>query len=149
MDTKLKLENALKDAMRANDDTSRRTLRMALSAIKMAEIDKGSAIDETALIAILQKEIKSRREAIQEGQKANRPDLVIANEDEIKVIEQFLPQPLSIEELTNLVQSAITEVGAKVPADMGKVMKILLPRIQGRSPSDQVSQLVRQLLQSQ
>jgi len=149
MDIKLKLENELKDAMRAHDDTSKRTIRMALAAIRMAEIDKGSAIDETTLLAILQKEIKSRREAIQEGQKANRADLVAANEAEIKVIEQFLPQPLSPDELTTLIQSVITEVGAKAPTDMGKVMKILLPRIQGRAPGDQVSQLVRQLLQSQ
>jgi uncharacterized protein len=149
MDTKLKLENALKDAMRANDDTSKRTLRMALAAIRMTELDKGSAIDETTLLAILQKEIKSRREAIQEGQKANRADLVSANEAEIKVIEQFLPQPLSSEELTALIQTVIAEVGAKAPTDMGKVMKILIPRIQGRAPSDQVSLLVRQLLQSQ
>jgi uncharacterized protein len=149
MDTKLKLENALKDAMRAKDDTSKRTLRMALAAIRMAEIDKGSAIDETTLMAILQKEIKSRREAIQEGQKANRADLVAANEAEIKVIEQFLPQPLSSDELTALIQSVIIEVGAKAPTDMGKVMKVLLPRIQGRAPGDQVSQLVRQLLQNQ
>ena len=75
MDTKLKLENALKDAMRAGDDTGKRTVRMALAAIRMAEIEKGSALDETSLMAILQKEIKGRNEAIREAQQANRPDL--------------------------------------------------------------------------
>ncbi len=148
MDIKSKLENALKDAMRAGDDTSKRTLRMALAAIRMAEIDKGSALDETSLLAILQKEIKSRNEAIREGQQANRPDLVTANEAEIKVLEQYLPKALSSDELRELVRSVISEVEAKTPADMGKVMKVLIPRLQGRAPGDQASQMVRQLLQS-
>jgi uncharacterized protein len=148
MDTKLKLENALKDAMRAGDDTGKRTVRMALAAIRMAEIEKGSALDETSLMAILQKEIKGRNEAIREAQQANRPDLVSANEAEFKVLEQYLPKSLSPEELKELVQTVISEVGATTPADMGKVMKALLPRLQGRAPGDQASQMVKQLLQS-
>ena len=148
MDTKLKLENALKDAMRAGDDTGKRTVRMALAAIRMAEIEKGSAMDETSLMAILQKEIKGRNEAIREAQQANRPDLVSANEAEFKVLEQYLPKSLSPEELKELVQTVISEVGATTPADMGKVMKALLPRLQGRAPGDQASQMVKQLLQS-
>ena len=148
MDTKLKLENALKDAMRAGDDTGKRPVRMALAAIRMAEIEKGSALDETSLMAILQKEIKGRNEAIREAQQANRPDLVSANEAEFKVLEQYLPKSLSPEELKELVQTVISEVGATTPADMGKVMKALLPRLQGRAPGDQASQMVKQLLQS-
>jgi uncharacterized protein YqeY len=148
MDTKLKLENALKDAMRAGDDTGKRTVRMALAAIRMAEIEKGSALDETSLLAIMQKEIKGRNEAIREAQQANRPDLVSANEAETKVLEQYLPKSLSPEELKELVQTVISEVGAKSPTDMGKVMKALLPRLQGRAPGDQASQMVKQLLQS-
>lgn len=148
MDIKLKLENALKDAMRAGDDTGKRSVRMALAAIRMAEIEKGSALDETSLLAILQKEIKSRNEAIREAQQANRPDLVSANEAEIKVLEQYLPKSLSPEELKELVQTVISEVGATTPADMGKVMKALLPRLQGRAPGGQASQMVKQLLQS-
>ena len=148
MDTKQKLENALKEAMRASDDTSKRTVRMALAAIRMAEIDKGSALDENSMLAILQKEIKGRNEAIREAQQANRVDLVSANEAEIKVLEQYLPKGLSPEELREIVQTVISEVGAKTPADMGKVMKALLPRLQGRAPGDQTSQMVKQLLQS-
>jgi uncharacterized protein YqeY len=148
MDTKQKLESALKDAMRAGDDTAKRTLRMALAAIRMAEMDKGSALDETSIMAILQKEIKSRNEAIQEAQRANRADLIAANQAEIKVLEQYLPKPLSGEELKQIAQAVISEVDAKTPADMGKVMKVLLPRLQGRAPGDQASQVVRQLLQS-
>jgi uncharacterized protein YqeY len=148
MDTKLKLENALKDAMRAGDDTGKRTIRMALAAIRMAEMEKGAALDETSLLAILQKEIKGRQEAIREAQQANRADLISANEAEIKVLGQYLPKSLSTEELKELVQNVISEVGAKTPADMGKVMKALLPRLQGRAPGDLASQMVKQLLQS-
>jgi uncharacterized protein len=147
MDTKQKLENALKEAMRAGDDTGKRTVRMALAAIRMAALEKGTALDETSVMAILQKEIKGRQEAIREAQTAKRDDLISANEAEIKVLEQYLPKGLSAEELKALVQTVISEVDAKPPADMGKVMKALLPRLQGRAPGDQASQMVKQLLQ--
>ena len=147
MDTlKIRIETELKDAMRANDDVRRRTLRMVLSAIKLSEIEKSALLDENSITAILHKEVKSRRESILDAQKANRTDLVSDNEAEIKVLEAFLPQPLSGNELNALVQFAIDEVGAKSPADMGKVMKVLRPRLQGKAPGDQVSQAVRQFL---
>jgi hypothetical protein len=99
------------------------------------------------VLAILQKEIKMRRESLDEAQQANRPDLVAEAEAEIAVVNAFLPQAFSADELKALVEAAIAEAGADSPADMGKVMKLLVPRIQGRAPGDQVSQLVRQLLQ--
>jgi len=133
--------------MRANDDVHRRTLRMALTAIKLSEVEKGAALDENGIMAILQKEIKNRRESIQDAQRANRPDLIADNEAEIKVLEGYLPKPLSSEELTELARSVIAEVGATSPADMGKVMKVLLPRVQGKAPGDQVSLVVRSILQ--
>jgi len=147
MDTKLKLDNALKDAVRANDDVRRRTLRMAIAAIHQAEVDRQTTLDEAGVAAILQKEIKTRREALEEAQKAERADLAAANEAEIAVLQAFLPQALSAEELRALAQAAIAEVDAASPADMGKVMKALLPRLAGRAPGDQVSQMVRELLQ--
>jgi uncharacterized protein YqeY len=146
MDTKSQLENALKDAMRANDDVRRRTIRMALAAIKQAEVDRQVKLDEAALLAILQKEIKTRRESLEEAQKASRSDLASAAEAEIAVLNVFLPKGFSPEELRALVQAAIAEVGATSPADMGKVMKILMPKIGGRAPGDQVSAMVRELL---
>jgi uncharacterized protein YqeY len=146
MDTKSQLENALKDAMRANDDVRRRTIRMALAAIKQAEVDRQVKLDEAALLAILQKEIKTRRESLEEAQKASRSDLASAAEAEIAVLKVFLPKGFSPEELRALVQAAIAEVGATSPADMGKVMKILMPKIGGRAPGDQVSAMVRELL---
>ncbi len=147
MDTKTKLENALKEAMRASDEVKKRTVRMALAAIKQAKVDRRASLDEAAVLAILQKEIKTRRESLEEARKANRPDLVAAAEAEIAVVNCFLPQALNADELKALVEAVIAEAGAASPNDMGKVMKLLVPRIQGRAPGDQVSQLVRQLLQ--
>ena len=148
MDTlRLKLESTLKDAMRANDDVHRRTIRMVLAAVKLSEVEKGSALDDNSILAIIQKEVKNRRESIQDAKKANREDLVSANEAEIRVLEGYLPQPLSLDELNTLAKAAIAEVGAKSPVKMGKVMKVLLPRVQGKVPGDQVSQVIRQLLQ--
>jgi len=148
MDTKQKMESALKDGMRSNDDTVKRTLRVALATLKLAEVEKGSSLDENSLLAIIQKEIKGRHESIQDAQKANRPDLVQSYQMEIAILEKFLPKQLSPQEINDLARSAIEEAGAVSIADMGKVMKLLLPRVQGRAPGDQISQAVRQLLTS-
>ncbi len=147
MDIKAQLESDLKDAMRSGDDVRKRTVRMALSAIRLTEVEKGGRLDEAALISVLQKEVKSRREAIADAQRANRPDLADAAEAEIKVLDSYLPQPLSQQELETLARQTITEAGASSPADMGKVMKLLTPRLQGRATGNQASQVVRQLLQ--
>lgn len=147
METKQKLETSLKEAMRANDAVRKTTIRMALSAIKLAEVEKNSPLDDATVLAIIQKEIKGRRESIQDAEKANRPELITAAEDEIKILNEFLPKQLTAEELTQLAKIAIQEVGAVSPTDMGKVMKILMPRVQGRIAGDQVSQILKQLLQ--
>ncbi len=147
METKAKLENDLKDAMRSGDDTRKRTIRMVLAAIKQTEIDKQVTLDETGVIGILQKEVKTRRESLEEAQKAGRADLAVSTEAEIQVLNGYLPQAMDPTELTALAESVIAEVGATTPADMGKVMKALLPRVAGRAANDQVSQVVRGLLQ--
>ena len=147
METKAKLEQTLRTAMKAGDDVSRRTVRMALAAIRQMEIDKQIELDESAVLAIVQKEIKTRRESVEEARKANRADIVAATEAEIKILETFLPPAMSADELKALVTATIAEVGAVSPADMGKVMKVLIPRLAGRAPGDQVSAAVRQALQ--
>lgn len=146
MDIRTELTETMKRAMKANDDVSRRTTRMALAAIKQAEVDKQTKLDETAMIALLQKEIKNRREAIEEATKANRPDLVAENEAEIKVLQAFLPKALGTEELRALVQAAITETSAAAQTDMGRVMKALMPKVAGRAAGDQVSAMVKEFL---
>ncbi len=147
MTTKAQLESQLKDAMRASDDVRKRTLRMVLSAIRLTEIDNGAALDEAGIMTILQKEVKSRRESIAEAQHANRPDLAAATEAEIVVLEDFLPKPMSSQELESAAKQVIAEVGATSLKEMGLVMKTLLPRLQGRAAGDQASQVVRKLLQ--
>lgn len=148
MNTKTVLESALKDAMRASDVVRKRTLRMAISAIRLAEVEKGGALDENALLGILHKEIKSRQESIEDARRANRPDLVADSEAEIQILQGFLPQPLSPEELENLARQVIAEVGAASPREMGQIMKQLMPRLEGRATGEQASQVVRKLLPS-
>ena len=147
MNLKSQLESALKDAMKANDDVKRRTLRMALSNIKMAEIDKGSALDDLTVMSILQKEIKSRREAIQDAQKAHREDLIDASLAEITVLESYLPKPLSDDELGEMVKSVTAELNTANPSDMGRIIKVVIERVQGRAAGDRISKAVRAKLQ--
>ena len=147
MEIKNQLEDALKEAMRAGDDVGKRTIRMVLAAIRQVEIDKQVKLDETAVLSIIQKEIKSRREAVDEARSAGRLDIVTATEAEITVLQAYLPKAMNADELKSLAEIAIAEVGAASPTDMGKVMKLLMPRVAGRAPGDQVSATVRQLLQ--
>ena len=147
METKAQLEIALKEAMKAGDDVRKRTVRMVLAAVRQVEIDRQVKLEEPAVLAIIQKEIKTRKEAVEEARHANRPDIVAATEAEIVVLKAYLPQAMGEEELRRLVDAAIVEAGAVTPADMGKVMKLLMPRIAGRASGDQISATVRQLLQ--
>jgi uncharacterized protein YqeY len=119
---------------------------MVLAAIKQTEIDKRAELDDLAVIALIQKEIKNRREALEEANRANRADLAEANQAEIKVLEAFLPKAMPAEELRALVQSAIAETGASSPGDMGKVMKSVMGKVAGRAPGDVVSATVKELL---
>lgn len=147
MDMKTQLNEAVKESMRSGDEVRKRTLRMTLAAIKQIEVDRRISLDDAAVLSILQKEIKLRKEALDEAQKANRIDLADDAQAEIDVLKVFLPKGFSPEELRQLVQETIVETGAVAPADMGKVMKVLQPKIAGRAPGDQVSALVRELLQ--
>ena len=146
MDIKTQLNNAVKEAMKSGDEVRKRTLRMVLAAVKQVEVDKRVTLDDMAVIALVQKEIKNRREALEEAHKANRPDLAADNEAEIAVLEVFLPKAIPAEELKALVQAAIAESGAVSMTDMGKVMKLVMPKVAGRAPNDMISATVRELL---
>jgi uncharacterized protein YqeY len=146
--TQEKLSESLKEAMRAQDALRKRTLRMALAAIKNAEIDKNASLDEAQVIAILQKEMKSRYETIEGAEQAGRPDLISEAQAEIKVLEEYLPQGLSREELEDIIRETIAEVGATTPREMGKVMQAVMPKVRGRADGKEVNQLVRDLLNS-
>ncbi len=144
---KTKLNDMLHDAMRNKDEVSRNTVRMVLTSLKLAEVEKNQPLDDAGIMSLIQKEIKMRHESIADFIKGNRPDLVENNEKEIKVLEQFLPKQLSDDEVKAIVDSAIKEVGAASIADMGKVMKTILPKIQGKASSDRISTFVKELLQ--
>jgi len=146
MNTKIKLSDELKDALRAKDELRKRTIRMALAAIKNTEIDKGSELDEPAILAILQKEVKNRQETIEGAQQAKRDDLIAEAEAEIAILEQYLPRSLTAEELEKLARDSIAESGATSPREMGNVMRLLMPKIQGRADGKDASQVVQRLL---
>jgi uncharacterized protein YqeY len=146
MELKEQLTADMRGAMKSGDDLKRTTLRMALAAIKNAEIDSRKELEPAEVLAIVQKEVKNRRESIVDAEAANRPDLVEGAEAEIAILEHYLPAGLSEDELRDMVRAAIAESGADSPRGMGEVMKVLMPRVQGRADGKQVSAVVRELL---
>jgi uncharacterized protein YqeY len=147
METRQELETAMREAMRSRDEITLRTIRMVMSSVKMADIDKGQPVDEAGIQSILQKEIKSRHEAVAEAEKAGRADLIEANKAEITILNAYVPKQMSASELDELVKTAIVETAASGPGDMGKVMKAVLPKVQGRAPGNVVSAAVRKILE--
>ncbi|MGD8622343.1 MAG: GatB/YqeY domain-containing protein [Anaerolineales bacterium] len=148
MITKEKLESDLKDAMRSGDDVKKRTLRMVLSTLKLAEVEKQAPVEGADLLSIIQKEVKSRQETIDEAQKAGRDSLVESTQAEIEFLETYLPEALSESELQELVTQTIQATGAAGPQDMGKVMQAIMPKVKGRADGKTVSTLVQQTLAS-
>lgn len=146
MSIKSDLENDLKKAMKSTDSFRKRVIRMVLASVKLAEIEKGAVLDDDAVMSVLQKEVKSRRESITDAERAGRGDLVTQAEEDIALLETYLPQPLSEQELENMAQEAIKESGATSQREMGQVMKLLVPRLQGRATGNEASQVVRKLL---
>jgi hypothetical protein len=144
--TKEALESDLHSAMRAGDTVRKSTLRLVLTAIKLAEVEKLEPLDENELIAVLQKESKMRRESIEESKRAEREDLIGPLENELAVLQSYLPKPFTTEELQALARQAISETGVTEMQDMGKVMKVLMPKVQGRADGKIVSETVRGLL---
>jgi uncharacterized protein YqeY len=144
--TRATFEAELKQAMRSGDDLRKRTLRMILAAVQLAEVERRGELDEPALLGILQKEVKTRQETIADAEKAGRGDLTRAATDELQLLQTYLPQSLKMDELERLVRQAIADTAAQGPQDMGKVMKELMPKVQGRADGKVVSTLVRDLL---
>lgn len=146
MVTKVELETELRNAMRSGDEIRKRTLRMILAAAKLAEVDKRGELDEAGMQAVLQKEVKTRQEAIVDAEKAHREDLAAAARAELVIVQGYLPAPLSPTELERMTREAIAATGAAGPQDMGKVMKEIMPKVQGRADGKTVNEIVRRLL---
>ncbi|WP_454780201.1 GatB/YqeY domain-containing protein [Legionella sp. WA2022007384] len=143
MTIKERLNNDVKDAMRAKDKELLSTLRLITAAVKQVEVDERIEVDNERMLVILDKMSKQRKESIAQYEKANRDDLVAQEQFELDIIKKYLPEPLSEAEIKQMVQDAIASTGAEKMADMGKVMAILKPSLQGRADMAQVSAMIK------
>lgn len=145
---KQQIQEEVKDAMRAHDSTKVSTLRMLNSAIRYFEIDKGKdyqASDEE-LFSIIAKEAKKRKDSIEMYQKGNRDDLVQKEQEELKILESYLPEQMGEDEIRSTVQEVIKQTGASSPADMGKVMGPVMGKLKGKADGGMVNKIVREEL---
>lgn len=137
------LKEAQKDAMRAKDKLRLGTIRMTLAAVKQREIDERIELTDGDVLAIITKMVKQRKDAAQQFTAAERNDLADIEYAEIVILESFLPQPLTADEINELISAAMIATGAAGMQDMGKVMGILKPQLQGRADMGQVSGLIK------
>ena len=142
------LKDEMKVAMRAKDKDRLGVIRMALAAIKQVEIDNKTELDDNAIIAVLTKMVKQRKDSIEMFKQGGRDDMAAAEAAEVAALETFLPQPLTDDEIAKHIADAISETGASSMADMGKVMGILKPALQGKADLGAVSGKVRAALNS-
>lgn len=146
MNLKQELQNALTTAMKARDEDTKRVLRLVMTSIKLAEVEKSGEVDDTYILGVLQKEIKTRNEMIEEAKSADRADLLEAAKRDITILNRFLPQQMSAEKLEKMAKDVIQELGATHIREMGQVMKILMPKVAGRASGNDVSKIVKDLL---
>jgi uncharacterized protein YqeY len=142
----VRLEDELKQAMVGRDAVRRDTLRLILSSLRSAEKELQRPLHEDEELQVLQRERKRRLEAIEAYRAADRGDQAVAEENELRVLEEFMPEPLSEEELEEIIDDAIAEVGATSMRDLGRVMADVMPQVSGRADGSVVSQLVREKL---
>jgi uncharacterized protein YqeY len=146
MSLKDKLSDDLKQALKEGDDVGKRTLRVLISAVHNAEIEKGAPLDDSGVLAVIAKQAKQRRESAEEFRKGNRQDLVEREEAEAAVLQTYLPAAMSREEIAAAARQVIAEVGAQGPRDVGKVMPVLVKQLAGRAEGSEISAVVRELL---
>lgn len=143
---KERLQADMKAAMKAGEKDRLGVIRLIMAAIKQREVDERIQLDDAQVLAVLDKMVKQRRESITQFQSAGRDDLVAAEQAELGVIQEYLPQALSEEEVESLIKEALAESGASGVGDMGKVMAMLKPKMQGRADMSMVSLRVKSLL---
>ena len=147
MDLKQQLRDDVATAMRAGDAERRDTLRLLLAAVQQEEIDRQVVLDNSGVEAVLAKQAKQRRESIEDAEKAGRFDLVAQEEAELAIIEPYLPQLMTEDEIRAVAADVISDLGASGVQDTGRVMGRLMPELKGRADGRLVSQVVRELLQ--
>ncbi len=138
----------IKTAMRAKDKSRLGVLRLISSAIKQREVDERIELDDTQVMAVLEKMIKQRRDSIKQFTAANRPELAEIEKKELEIIQSYMPKQLDEEEISSLVDGAIASTGATSAKEMGKVIGVLRPKVLGRADMGYVSNLIKQKLQS-
>lgn len=148
MSLKNRIQEEVKNAMRARDKDRLAVLRLVSAAIKQREVDERIELDDEQVLLVLDKMVKQRRESLEQYEKAAREDLAAQEKMELEVIQSFMPEPLSETELETLIKAAIAESGASSMRDMGSVMNVLRPHVQGRADMKQVSQAVKSQLGS-
>ena len=146
MTIKETLNEKLKEAMKNHDEDGKRVYRMVLSSVKFAEKTSGKELDDSEVTIILQKELKIRKESLAEAQKAGREEAAAEAQKDIDAIEPLLPKQMSEDDLKAAIQAVIEEIGATSPADMGKVMKAVMPKLKGLAANDIISKTVKELL---
>ncbi len=140
---KTRIAEAMKDALRARDKARLGAIRLIMADIKRVEVDERIDPDDTRVLAILDKMVKQRRDSVEQYRNGGRDDLAEQEEAELAVIQEFLPAQLSDEELETLIEAAIADTGAGSMKDMGKVMGVIRPKVQGRADMGAVSQRIK------
>lgn len=146
MSLKQRIQEDMKAALKSGEKLRLSAIRLIMAAIKQREVDERIELDDTQVLAVLDKMAKQRRESISQFAAAGRNDLVEKEQAELEVIQSYLPQALTEVEIDTLIQSAVAEIGARGIQDMGKVMAILKPKVQGRADLSQVSAKVKAAL---
>ena len=146
MSLKERLNSDLRDAMRSGEEHRKSALRLALAALHNAEIEAGGELDDGAVLSVLAKEAKQRRESIEEFRKGNRGDLVAREQAQLAVIEPYLPPQMTREEIAEAARAVIAEVGARGAGDKGKVMPVLVSRLRGRADGREINAVVTEIL---
>jgi uncharacterized protein YqeY len=148
MTLKEQLRLDMADAMRAGDKVKRDTIRLLLAAIKQVEVDGQQSLDDAGVQTVLAKQAKQRRESIADYERAGRADIADLEKAELVIIESYLPQMMSREEITEVATQTIADLGANSPKDTGRVMGSLMPQVKGKADGRLVSEVVRELLQN-
>lgn len=147
-DLKQKLTDDLKQAMRDGDKVRRSVIRLAMAAIKNAEIARQTTLDDTDILGVIAKEARQRQESIDAFKQGNRPDLVAQEEAELAVLKEYLPRQMTREEIITAARQVIAEVGAQGPGDKGKVMPQLIAQLKGKADGREINAIVTELLGS-
>lgn len=146
MNTKERLRLEMKESLKAGDKLRLSTIRMMLSEMGNAEIAKRDELSEEEMLAVVSREAKRRKEAIEEYGKAGRQDLVDKESLECSIIESYLPRQLEEAEIRRIIEEAVEETGTSSPGDLGKVMSVVMPRLKGKADGRKVNLMAREIL---